>query len=110
FNLWFERVTFNYSRGVKNMIRRAPLVLILLLCLYVGTGYMFQVKPTGFIPTEDNGMFFAGVTLPEGSSASRTAEVLDELEAELRADYPEIQHITLISGINILNRSFKSNG
>src|SRR5690606_11128909 len=89
--------------------RRAPLALIILICLYVGTGYMFQVKPTGFIPTEDNGMFFAGVTLPEGSSAARTGEVLDELEADLRKDYPETKHITLISGINILNRSFKSN-
>src|SRR5690606_37574213 len=110
FNLWFERVTFKYSKGVKSLIRRAPLALIILLCLYVGTGYMFQVKPTGFISTEDNGMFFAGVTLPEGSSAARTGEVLDELEADLRKDYPEIKHITLISGINILNRSFKSNG
>src|SRR5690606_37377675 len=110
FNLWFERVTFKYSKGVKSLIRRAPLALIILLCLYVGTGYMFQVKPTGFIPTEDTGMFFAGVTLSEGSAANRTSTVLDELEADLRKDFPEIKHITLISGINILNRSFKSNG
>ncbi|MBD1432522.1 multidrug efflux RND transporter permease subunit [Sphingobacterium sp. DN00404] len=110
YNLWFDRVTHKYARGVKTMIRKAPLALIILLCLFVGTGYMFTVKPSGFIPTEDNGMFFAGVTLPEGASASRTASVLDEIEADLRKDFPEIQHITLISGINILNRSFKSNG
>lgn len=71
---------------------------------------MFKTKPTGFIPTEDNGSFFAGVTLPEGSSAARTEVVLNELETQFRKDYPEIEHITLISGINILNRSFKSNG
>ncbi len=110
FNLWFEKVTHNYSRGVKQCIRKAPLALIILLCIFVGTGYMFKVKPTGFIPTEDNGMFFAGVTLPEGAAANRTSTVLDELEADLRKDFPEIKHITLISGINILNRSFKSNG
>ena len=110
FNVWFERVTHKYSKGVKSCIRYATLVLIILICIFVGTGYMFQVKPTGFIPTEDNGMFFAGVTLPEGASAARTNEVLAEIEADLRADYPELQHVTLISGINILNRSFKSNG
>src|SRR5690606_33312653 len=33
-NLWFERVTFKYSKGVKSMMRRAPLALIMLLCLY----------------------------------------------------------------------------
>ncbi|HLS96344.1 MAG TPA: multidrug efflux RND transporter permease subunit [Sphingobacterium sp.] len=109
FNVWFERVTHKYSRGVKASIRRAPLALIILLCIFVGTGYMFKIKPTGFIPTEDNGSFFAGITLPEGSAASRTGEVLTELNEQFRKDFPEIQHITLISGINILNRSFKSN-
>ncbi|QBQ40746.1 efflux RND transporter permease subunit [Sphingobacterium psychroaquaticum] len=110
FNLWFARVTHKYSNGVKACIKKAPLALIILLCVFVGTGYMFKTKPTGFIPTEDNGSFFAGVTLPEGSSAARTEVVLNELETQFRKDYPEIEHITLISGINILNRSFKSNG
>lgn len=110
FNLWFDKVTYRYSNGVKKAIKRSSLVLILLLCIFVGTGYMFMTKPTGFIPTEDGGMFFAGVTLPEGSSALRTNEILEEIETDLRKEYPEIEYITAISGINILNRSFKSNG
>lgn len=110
FNLWFDKVTYKYSRGVRVCIRKAPLAIVILICIFVGSGYMFTAKPTGFIPNEDNGMFFAGVTLPEGSSAARTSEVLNELETEIRQDFPEIKHITLISGINILNRSFKSNG
>lgn len=110
FNIWFDKVTYRYSKGVKKAIKAAPLVLIILLCIFVGTGYMLKTKPTGFIPTEDGGMFFAGITLPEGSSSSRTDLVLEELEKELRADFPEIKYVTMISGINILNRSFKSNG
>ncbi|UIR54523.1 multidrug efflux RND transporter permease subunit [Sphingobacterium sp. SRCM116780] len=109
FNIWFEKVTNKYSNGVKQCIKKAPLVLIILLCIFIGTGYMFSAKPTGFIPGEDNGMFFAGVTLPEGSSSTRTNEILKEIEKDLRADYPEIKHITAISGINILNRAFQSN-
>src|SRR5690606_30097941 len=62
FNQWFAKVTNKYSNGVRTTIRRAPLALIILICIFVGTGYMFNIKPTGFIPTEDNGMFFAGVT------------------------------------------------
>ncbi|MGO3306627.1 MAG: efflux RND transporter permease subunit, partial [Sphingobacterium sp.] len=110
FNLWFDKVTFKYSSGVRACIRKAPLALIIVLCIFIGTGVMFTTKPSGFIPNEDGGMFFAGVTLPEGSSAARTGAVLNEIEADIRKDYPEIEHITLISGINILNRSFKSNG
>lgn len=110
FNTWFEKVTNSYTRGVKKTIKATPLVLIILLCIFVGTGWMFQTKPTGFIPAEDTGMFIAGVTLPEGASASRTDAVLADLEKEIREEFPEIKYVTTISGINILNRSFKSNG
>lgn len=110
FNVWFEKVTNSYSNGVKKAIKATPLVLIILLCIFVGTGWMFQTKSAGFIPTEDSGMFMAGVTLPEGASAARTNEVLEELEKEVREEFPEIKYVTTISGINILNRSFKSNG
>lgn len=110
FNQWFDRVTYRYSKGVKVVIKKAPLALILLLCILVGTGYMLKTKPTGFIPSEDGGVFFTGITLPEGSSAERTDAVLTELENDLRKDFPEIEYVTAISGINILNRSFKSNG
>lgn len=110
FNVWFEKVTYSYSKGVKKAIKATPLVLIVLLCIFIGTGWMFSAKPTGFIPSEDGGMFFAGVTLPEGASSARTDAILHELEEEFRRDFPEIKYVTSISGINILNRSFKPNG
>ena len=110
FNTWFERVTKRYSNGVRKSIKRAPLVIIILICIYIGAFGLFATKPAGFIPTEDGGYFMVGVTLPEGSSAIRTVGVLDEIAAELREDFPEINNITNIAGINLLNRSFKSNG
>lgn len=110
FNLWFGKVTYSYSKGVKKAIKATPFVLIVLLCIFIGTGWMFNTKPTGFIPSEDGGMFFAGITLPEGASSSRTDSILHELEGEFRRDFPEIKYVTSISGINILNRAFKPNG
>lgn len=110
FNNWFAQVTENYSKGVQWSIKRAPLVLVMLVCVYVGTVGMFNVKSAGFIPSEDAGLFMVGVTLPEGSSAVRTNQVLDELEADFKEIIPELNNITQISGINLLNRSFKSNG
>lgn len=110
FNQWFTRVTENYSHGVRWSIKRSPLVLILLICIYVGTVGMFNTKSAGFIPSEDAGLFMVGVTLPEGSSANRTNAVLDEIEQDFHEFIPEINNFTQISGINLLNRSFKSNG
>lgn len=109
FNVWFDRVTRRYSKGVKWSIKRAPLLIILLICIYAGTFGLFSAKPSGFIPNEDAGIFIAGVTLPEGSSSIRTTQVMDEITADLQKDYPELKNISAISGINLLNRSFKPN-
>ncbi len=110
FNLWFDKVTYRYSKGVKKVIKAAPLALIILLCIFVGTGLMFTNKKTGFIPAEDAGIFFMGVNLPEGASSARTEAVLQELSEDLRKTFPEIQYVTAINGMNLLNRSAKPNG
>src|SRR5690606_3031083 len=110
FNTWFERVTKRYSSAVRVTIKRAPLAIILLVCIYVGTVGLFNAKPTGFIPTEDAGVFMMGITLPEGSSSQRTAELLDAVSDSIRRENPEVRNVMSISGINLLNRSFKPNG
>ena len=110
FNVWFDKVTYRYSKGVKKAIKAAPLVLIILICIFIGTGFMFMNKKSGFIPNEDGGIFFMGVNLPEGASSARTEEVLTELSKGLQEDFPEIAYITSINGMNLLNRSAKPNG
>jgi len=109
FNTWFAKVTNNYSNGVKWALRKAPLVMIILACIYVGTVGLFIKKPSGFIPNEDAGIFLMGVTLPEGASAARTDAFIKRITETIQKNHPEVLNITSIGGINILNRSFKSN-
>lgn len=109
FNNWFANTTHSYSNGVRFLIRKAPLAIIMLICIYVGTGAMFAIKPTGFVPNEDEGRLFISVTLPEGSSSSRTAEVLDKMGLIIREKFPAIKNATSIAGLNVLNFSVKSN-
>lgn len=109
FNTWFAKVTNRYSNGVKWALKKAPLVMVILACLYVGTVGLFMKKPGGFIPNEDAGIFLMGVTLPEGASAARTAAFIKRITETIREKHPEVLNITSIGGINILNRSFKSN-
>ncbi|MCX2451742.1 multidrug efflux RND transporter permease subunit [Pedobacter sp. PLR] len=109
FNKWFAGVTHNYSMGVKKALKAIPLVMIILVCIYIGTGGLFMKKPTGFIPNEDAGIFLVGATLPEGSSSVRTDAFIKRITDSVRKNNPEVDNITSISGINILNRSFKSN-
>ncbi|RZM08091.1 MAG: hydrophobe/amphiphile efflux-1 family RND transporter, partial [Pedobacter sp.] len=70
---------------------------------------LFSIKPQGFIPNEDAGLFLMGVTLPEGASAARTDVFIKKITDTIQKKFPEVENITSIGGINILNRSFKSN-
>ncbi|HEY1008981.1 MAG TPA: multidrug efflux RND transporter permease subunit [Daejeonella sp.] len=109
FNTWFHGVTTRYSNGVQKAMKKAPLVIVILACIYAGTVGLFSTKSTGFIPNEDAGIFIMGITLPEGASAARTDEFITKVIGRLQEKVPEIQNITSIGGINVLNRSFKSN-
>jgi HAE1 family hydrophobic/amphiphilic exporter-1 len=109
FNNWFHKVTHRYTNGVKWCIKKAPLVIIILVCIYAATGTLFKLKPSGFIPTEDAGIFIMGANLPEGASAARTNAFVEKITKTVQAKFPEIKSITSIAGFNILNRSVKSN-
>jgi len=41
FNTWFARVTEKYSNGVRWALKKAPFVMIILACIYVGTVGLF---------------------------------------------------------------------
>src|SRR5476651_874238 len=50
FNEWFDRITAKYTDGVKRSIKASRLVIIILICICLGAWFLFQSKPTGFIP------------------------------------------------------------
>lgn len=55
FNEWFDRITGKYTEGVRRSIKGTKYIVILLVCVCVCAYFMFQSKPTGFIPSEDDG-------------------------------------------------------
>lgn len=109
FNQGFEKLTGKYTNTVRWCLKKTPLVLVMVAVIYVGTVGLFINKPTGFIPSEDSGTFIVGLTLPEGSALSRTREFSDRVSETIREKNPEVMNVTAITGINILNRAFKSN-
>ena len=79
FNQWFERVTNAYSNGVQRLIKATPLVIVGLVVVYIGTGLLFRAKPTGFIPTEDEGRLIVTYEIPEAASTARSLVVLNKV-------------------------------
>jgi len=108
FNQWFGKVTNRYTSNVKGWIRRAPLALILLLCICIGALFLFKNKPTAFIPTEDEGRVYVTYEIPEAASTSRSLVILDSMMKILN-DVPGIAHYAALGGLNVVTFATKSN-
>ena len=108
FNNWFERFSDRYTSGVKKSIKASKLVIILLVCLCAGTILLFKQKPTGFIPTEDEGRIYITYELPEASSTARSLEVMEKLMKTI-GETPGVGHFAALGGLNVITFSTKSN-
>jgi HAE1 family hydrophobic/amphiphilic exporter-1 len=112
FFAWFNRVfgnlTRSYTRGVAHSIRKTPLVLVLMACLFVGLFMLFKAKPTGFIPTEDEGRIMVAYEMPEAASTSRSVALLQDLIKRI-SEIPETNVVGGLSGLNIISGTNKSN-
>ncbi len=108
FNKWFDRVSLGYKRGVAKWIKATPLVMVMMVCLCVGLFFLFQNKPTGFIPIEDEGRLFVTYEMPEATSTTRNVAMLQDIMKRIE-DIPEIRVAGGLAGMNIVTFSNKSN-
>lgn len=108
FNKWFEKVTGKYSNGVNKSIKYSRFVIIILLCIFIGTFFLFKSKPTGFIPQEDEGRLYITYELPEAASTSRSLAVLNQM-MQIVGSTPGVAHYAALGGLNVVTFATKSN-
>jgi HAE1 family hydrophobic/amphiphilic exporter-1 len=108
FNTWFDKITKQYSNGVRSGIKKSRYVIILLICFGVATFLLFKQKPFGFIPSEDDGLIYVTYELPEASSTTQSVDVMMKLMKVVSAT-PGIDHYAALAGFNVINGATKSN-
>ena len=108
FNKGFGKINSSYTRGVGKWIRATPIVLIMLVCLFVGLFFLFKSKPSGFIPSEDEGRLFVTYEMPEATSTNRSKEMLLEVMKRTKS-VPGVNIVGGLAGLNIISFSFKAN-
>jgi hydrophobe/amphiphile efflux-1 (HAE1) family protein len=108
FNRWFDRISGKYRNGVHRGVKNSKFVVIILLCIIIGTILLFKSKPTGFIPTEDEGRIYITYDLPEGASTQRSVAVLHSMMDSLDK-IPEVAHYAALGGLNVVSFASKSN-
>ncbi|MGH8441266.1 MAG: efflux RND transporter permease subunit, partial [Pseudomonas sp.] len=83
FNRNFDRSVKSYERGVTSMLRHKAPYLLAYGVILVAMVWLFTRIPTAFLPDEDQGVLFAQVQTPSGSSAERTQQVVDDMRSYL---------------------------
>ena len=102
FNRYFERSTDGFVRSSGTLIRKAAVVMVLLV-VAGGAAWLFSAHlPTSFLPDEDQGYLFINMQLPNSASLERTSAAAKQVEKVL-ADTPGVQYTTSVVGFSLLS-------
>jgi multidrug efflux pump len=109
FNRNFDRSVVGYERSVGTILRNKVPFLLAYALIVVGMIWLFARIPTAFLPEEDQGVLFAQVQTPAGSSAERTQVVVDQMrEYLLKEEADTVASVFTVNGFNFAGRGQSS--
>lgn len=104
--VWFNRTLSSARKGYvagSAWLIRWKLVAVLMLVLVFGASYyLFQNRPTSFLPKEDQGLIYLNVQLPEAAARVRTDAVLQRVTKALR-EVNGVNSVLGVSGFSLLS-------
>lgn len=104
FNHYYNRLAQRYRLLLRLIAGRRAITLGVLAASFIATWGFNSILPTGFIPTEDQGMIYVNVTTPPGATIDRTQAVLEEL-SEIVKKYPEVENFSTLAGYSVITES-----
>ncbi len=108
FNKIFQWMTDVYMVLVVSMVKRPFTMLIVFVLIIAASFWEFFSRPTGFLPTEDQGYVILFTRLPEGASLPRSREVAAKEDAILKK-IPGISGWVTIGGYSVLDGANSAN-
>jgi HAE1 family hydrophobic/amphiphilic exporter-1 len=102
FNNWYNNLSAKYQRLLDIIANRRSVTFISLIIFCVATGVFTKFVPSGFIPNEDQGTFYASITAPSGSTLERTKAVVDAVQKACNG-VDAIESVSSLAGTNILS-------
>ncbi|NAP03065.1 efflux RND transporter permease subunit [Pseudomonas syringae] len=109
FNRTFDRSVLSYERGVGNMLKHKWPAYLGYILICAGMVFMFMRIPAAFLPEEDQGVIFAQIQTPAGSSTARTQEVIDQMrEYLLTKESGAVKSVFSVNGFNFAGRGQSS--
>ena len=109
FNRTFDSGVKRYEKGVGSILRHKAPYLLAYVLIVVGMVFLFTRIPTSFLPEEDQGVLFAQVQTPAGTTAERTQQVIDRMREYLLTDESAaVSSVFTVNGFNFAGRGQSS--
>ncbi len=103
-----EKVTGGYAAIVRGIVTLRMLTLAIVVGFAAGIVGVNTKLATGFIPGEDQGIIYAVLQTPPGSTLEYTNDISQKLEAIARK-VPEVTSVTSLAGYEVLTEGRGSN-
>lgn len=108
FNNRFNKLAGRYDKLLRGIVNRRVVTFGVLITFCVGTYFLSGTVPSGFIPGEDQGMFYAIIQTPPGSSLERTNEIAERLQ-KICESVDGVQSVSSLAGYEILTEGTGAN-
>jgi HAE1 family hydrophobic/amphiphilic exporter-1 len=108
FNNWFNQVLGKYTKILHVIVNRRVITFLTLIIFCLGTWGLSTRIPSGFIPNEDQGVFYAIILTPPGSTLERTDEVSSQVQ-KAAAEIEDVKSVSSLAGYEILSEGTGAN-
>jgi len=108
FNRGFDKLTDRYVGLLNRIAHRKLVTIVLWLAFGAGIIVIASNLPSGFIPSEDQGMIYAIIQTPPGSTLERTNDVSRKLQ-KIAEEVEGIKSVSALAGYEVLTEGRGSN-
>ena len=108
FNNLFNKGSFKYEKVLTKIVSKRTITFGVLLAFCAGIFFINNSLPTGFIPNEDQGMFYAIIQTPPGSTLERTNDVSQKLQ-KIAEGIDGVSSVSSLAGYEILTEGTGAN-
>ena len=106
FNRNFEKNVGRYGNVISRTLPRWGRSMLIYAVILLGMGFIFLRLPSGFLPDEDQGVLFAQITMPAGTTINETQKTIDRVRIYFEEEEADnINSVFTIAGFGFAGQS-----
>lgn len=109
FDAGFRGVVRHYKKGVKFMLKRRWLTVMLVVVALGGLFYFLENTKTGLVPKEDMGSINIDVQTPPGTNLGETVQVMEQIASRLNG-IEQVETYSYTTGYGMMSGAGSSCG